>query len=62
MATLTFNIAKGRVVELHNRVKAGDPAAARLYVIPISRGAVTDAQLLDADDILATVTDYFRAS
>jgi hypothetical protein len=56
MATLTFNIAKGRVVELHNRVKAGDPAAARLYVIPISRGAVTDAQLTDADDFAAIVT------
>lgn len=56
MATLTFNIAKGRVIELHNRVKVGDPAAARLYVIPISRGAVTDAQLLDADDFGAVVT------
>jgi hypothetical protein len=56
VATLTFNIAKGRVAELHNRVKVGDPAAARLYVIPISRGAVTDAQLVDADDFAAIVT------
>lgn len=56
MATLTFNIAKGRVIELHNRVKVGDPAAARLYVIPISRGAVTDATLEDCDDFAAIIT------
>jgi hypothetical protein len=56
MGTLTCNIAKGRVVELHNRVEAGDPSAARLYVIPISRGGVTDAQLADADDFAAMVT------
>lgn len=56
MGTLVANIAKGRVAELHNRVKVGDPAAARLYVIPISRGAVTDAQLADADDFAAMVT------
>lgn len=56
MATFVFNIAKGRVAELHNRVKVGDPAAARLYAIPVSRGAVTDAQLVDADDYAAVVT------
>lgn len=56
MGTFTFNIAKGRVVELHNRVKVGDPAAARLYVIPISRAAVTDATLIDLDDFAAIVT------
>lgn len=56
MADLVTNIAKGRVAELHNRVKAGDPAAARLYVIPISAGAVTDDQLADADDFAAMVT------
>ncbi len=56
MGTLVTNIAKGRVAELHNRVKVGDPAAARLYVIPVSRAAVTDAQLADADDFAAIIT------
>lgn len=56
MATLTFNISKGRVAELHNRVKVGDPSAARLYVIPISRGAVSDATMVDVDDFAALVT------
>lgn len=56
MGTLVANIAKGRVAELHNRVKVGDPSASRLYAIPISRAAVTDASLADADDFAAIVT------
>lgn len=56
MGHIVLNIAKGRGAELYDRVKAGDPAAARLYVIPISAGAVTDATLLDCDDFAAMVT------
>jgi hypothetical protein len=56
MADLTFNIAKGRVVELHNRVKVGDPAAARLYAIPVDVAAVSDATLRDLDDFAAIIT------
>lgn len=56
MADTKCNISKGQVVELHKRVKNGDPTAARLYIIPISAGAVTDAQLADADDFAAMVT------
>lgn len=56
MADLICNIAKGRFVEFNNRVKSGDPAAARLYLIPISAGAVTDATLRDCDDFAAMVT------
>lgn len=56
MTSIVPNIAKGRVAEFYNRVKVGDPAAARLYVIPIAAGAVTDATLLDADDFAAMVT------
>ena len=56
MADLVCNISKGRVAELYNRVKTGDPSAARLYVIPISAGAVTDATLRDCDDFAAMVT------
>jgi len=56
MANLVCNISKGRVAELYNRVDAGDPAAARLYIIPIDAAAVTDATLTDADDFAAMVT------
>jgi hypothetical protein len=56
MADFICNIAKGRWAEFHNRVDAGDPAAARLYLIPISAGAVTDATLKDCDDFAAMVT------
>lgn len=55
MADLIPNIAKGRFVELYRRVKGNDPANSALVVIPVSRGAVTDAQLRDADDFAAIV-------
>lgn len=56
MGNIIPNIAKGRVAELYNRVDAGDPAAARLYLIPIAAGAVSDATLLDGADFAAYVT------
>ncbi|HET6915456.1 MAG TPA: hypothetical protein VFH56_05140 [Acidimicrobiales bacterium] len=56
MADFTYNIAKGRVAELYNRVKTGDPAAARLYIIPVAAGAVTDATLKDCADFGAVIT------
>lgn len=56
MADFAYNIAKGRVVELFNRVKAGDPSASRLYLIPVSVAAVTDATLKDLDDFAAIIT------
>lgn len=56
MADFCFNIAKGRVAELYNRVDAGDPSAARLYVIPVDVAAVTDATIKDCDDFAAVVT------
>jgi hypothetical protein len=52
----TYNVAKGRVAELYNRVDSGDPAAARLYVIPVDVAAVTDATLRDLDDFAAIIT------
>lgn len=55
MTTMT-NIAKGRFAELYNRVDLGDPSTARLYVIPIAAGAVTDATLADCADYAAMVT------
>ncbi len=58
MADTVANIAKGRAIELFNRVKAGDPAASRLYLIPITNngGALTDAEFADADDFAAVIT------
>lgn len=55
MADHPFNIAKGRAVELANRVKAADPAAARLYVIPLST-SVAQATAEDVDDFAALIT------
>ena len=55
MSDIVFNVAKGRAVELANRVKSGDPAAARLYAIPVDRAAVTDATLRDCADFSAVI-------
>lgn len=56
MADFAFNIAKGRAIELVTRVKNGDPAAARLYAIPVDVAAVTDATIKDLDDFAAIIT------
>jgi hypothetical protein len=47
MSDIVFNIAKGRVAELYNRVDSNDPANSALIVIPIDRGATTDATFRD---------------
>ncbi len=49
MANITFNVAKGRGVELYNRVKSNDPATARLVLIPIeTAGLESDTALVDS--------------
>lgn len=56
MANITFNIAKGRVVELYNRVKSNDPANSAFLVIPIeTTGLESDAVLIDKDDLAAVL-------
>jgi hypothetical protein len=61
MANVVFNVAKGRVAELYNRVDLQDPSTSRLFVIPISAGAVSDATAIDqatfADLVTAGVTE-----
>ena len=61
MADFVFNIAKGRVAELYNRVKTNDPAnSALVIVILATAGLETDAVLKDKDtlaDVLAGTTD-----
>lgn len=54
MANIVFNIAKGRVVELYNRVKSNDPANSALILVPIeTSGLESDATLIDVDTLTA---------
>lgn len=54
MPNIVFNIAKGRVVELYNRVENNDPANSALILVPIeTAGLETDATLIDVDTLTA---------
>ena len=53
MADLVFNIAKGRVAELYNRVDTNDPANSAIVIVPVDVAAVTDATLRDFDTLAA---------
>lgn len=55
MADLVFNIAKGRVAELYNRVDTNDPVNSVLVVVPVDVGAVTDATLRDFSTLAAVL-------
>lgn len=57
MANIVFNIAKGRVVELYNRVENNDPANAALVLVPIeTSGLEADSVLIDADTLAALLS------
>lgn len=53
MADIVFNIAKGRVVELFNRVDTNDPTNSALIIVPVDVGATTDATIKDFDTLSA---------
>lgn len=53
MADFVFNIAKGRVAELYNRVDANDPANSALIIVIIDANGDTDAAMKDRDDLAA---------
>lgn len=56
MANIVFNIAKGRIVELYNRVENNDPANAAFILIPIeTTGLEADATLIDVDTLAALI-------
>ncbi len=56
MANIVFNIAKGRVAELHDRVKNNDPANSAIILVPIqTSGLESDATLIDADTLAAVL-------
>lgn len=57
MADFVFNIAKGRFVELYNRVDSNDPANSVLLVIAYNVGAATDATLRDYDTVAQIEAD-----
>ena len=40
MADFVFNIAKGRVAELYNRVDSNDPANSAIIIVPVDVGAL----------------------
>lgn len=54
MANFTFNIAKGRIVELYRRVDDNSPAGCRLVLIPLS-ASDTEANAQDADNVTAAL-------
>lgn len=56
MASIVFNIAKGRVAEICDRVKSNDPANSALILVPIeTSGLEADATLIDADTLAAVL-------
>lgn len=56
MADFVFNIAKGRVAELYNRVDSNDPTNSALIVVAINT-ATSDATLRDLDTLAAIEAD-----
>ncbi len=61
MADFVFNIAKGRVAELYNRVDLNDPANSALIIVAFNAGAMTDATARDYDTLAAIEADAAAA-
>lgn len=53
MADLVFNIAKGRVAELYNRVDTNDGANSALIILVVDANGETDDNMRDADTVSA---------
>jgi hypothetical protein len=57
MADFVYNIVKGRVAELYNRIDLNDPAnSAFVIAVLATSGIETDAVLKDKDDLAAVVS------
>ena len=54
MANFVFNIAKGRIAELIERVDTNDPADAKIILIPLS-ASDSEANAQDADTVTAAL-------
>lgn len=50
MADQVFNIAKGRIVELYNRVESNDPTNSA-FIVVLLKASEADATLIDYDDL-----------
>lgn len=55
MADLVFNIAKGRVAELYNRVDTNDPANSALIIVVLAASGIETDTVLKRKDTLADV-------
>ena len=55
MPDVMFNVAKGRVAEFFNRVDSNDPATSAIIVVPVDRGAVSDATMQDFGTLSAVL-------
>ncbi len=56
MANFTFNVGKGRIVELYNHVESNSPAASALILVPLSASG-TEAQGQDLDTLADVEAD-----
>lgn len=57
MADFIFNIAKGRVAELYNRVDSNDPTNSAIVILVLATsGLESDATLKDVDTVAALVS------
>lgn len=57
MANIVFNVALGRVRELHRRVENDDPANSAIILVPIeTSGLESDAILRDKDTLAAVLS------
>lgn len=54
MADYVFNIAKGRVAELFNRVQSNDPANSAIILVPLSASG-TESEAQDYDTLTAVL-------
>lgn len=57
MANFVFNVAKGRVAELYNRVDSNDPATARLVIVPLEASGLEAQSALEDSVSMAEVLD-----
>jgi hypothetical protein len=51
VGNFVFNIAKGRVTELYNRVDTNDPSTSVLTIVAIDANGDTDAVMMDRDEL-----------
>lgn len=57
MADFVFNVAKGRVAELYNRVQTNDGANSALIIVAINANGATDATMKDYDTLATLLAD-----